>query len=123
MYVAHQIIHRNKRSSISADTAGRQIDHFRVKLQKNSFNMPAVYKKRQKKNFRSFQLLLPILRFGVLLLIFLGLQTIGEGLDFCFDGSKEGMFLRDEDSSKHLRFSRTPKYLSSDVLVSEQNSR
>jgi hypothetical protein len=30
------------------------------------------------------------LRFSLLSLIFLNLQTFGEGLDFCFDGSKEG---------------------------------
>ena len=54
--------------------------------------MPGGQKKRKKKTSRSFQFLLPFLRFSILLLTFLELQTIGEGLDFCFDGSKEGMF-------------------------------
>ncbi|CAB3985913.1 Hypothetical predicted protein, partial [Paramuricea clavata] len=30
-----------------------------------------------------------LLRFSLLTLIFLNLQTFGEGLDFCFDASKE----------------------------------
>jgi hypothetical protein len=32
------------------------------------------------------------LRFSLLSLILFNLQTFGEGLDFCFDGSKEGRF-------------------------------
>jgi hypothetical protein len=41
------------------------------------------------------------LRFGPIVLsfwfvIFLNLQSFGEGLDFCFDGSKEGGFLSTE---------------------------
>ena len=34
------------------------------------------------------------LRITLLSLIFLNLQTFGEGLDFCFDGTKEGRFLQ-----------------------------
>ena len=33
------------------------------------------------------------LRFSLISLIFVNLQTFGHGHDFCFDGSKEGMFL------------------------------
>ena len=32
------------------------------------------------------------LRLTLFSLIFLSLQNIGEGLDFCFDGTKEGRF-------------------------------
>jgi hypothetical protein len=34
------------------------------------------------------------LRFGLLLLIFSNLHIFSEGLDFCFDGSNEGTFLK-----------------------------
>ena len=30
----------------------------------------------------------------ICLAIFFNLQTLGNGIDFCFDGSKEGTFLR-----------------------------
>ena len=50
-----------------------------------------------------------LLRFSLLTLIFLNLQTFGEGLDFCFDASKEGRFgkLQVLIKNRDIKFSRT----------------
>ncbi|XP_028416275.1 uncharacterized protein LOC114540203 [Dendronephthya gigantea] len=56
----------------------RRINAIRDKASKPLFMIPAV------------GLSLACLRFSLLMLIFLIVQNFGDGLDFCFDGSKEG---------------------------------
>ena len=58
-------------------------------------NMPSLQRKRGKgvnSTLSCGSFVSIFLRVGLLLLIFLNLQTFGEMFDFCFDGSNEGKF-------------------------------